>query len=384
MNTKLIRLTSTIAAIALGVFLINAFTLLGNKSKGPIEDLFVQTGSYITSIEGYFINKSNKKKRSKSMRWLNVYKKDISQLKNPDRILLGAYDNQSKENFQPVIQLENSLNTQFSIIHIYAAWGDKSEQRFPLTRVNAINELGSVPIITWEPWLTDFDDDLHSHLKEKESRSKNGLKDISEGSYDFYLEKWVHDLKLFEQPLFIRMGHEMNDPYRYPWGPHNNEPAHFIAAWKHIVDYFRNAGIDNVIWVWSPHIAYGLFEQYYPGDEYVDWIGVGTLNYGTVATWSQWWTFDEIFGIHYEELNQFNKPIMATEFGSLAVGGDRVKWYKDAFCEFPEKYPELKSMLFFHFNNDNTLTYKTLDWYFVGDTLITNSIVDCINNWAVE
>ncbi len=384
MNTKLIRLASTIGAIVLGVLLINAFTLLGNKSKGPVEDIIVQAGSYITSIESYFINKSNKKKRSKEMRWLDKYKKDISKLKNPDEVLYGAFDNQNNESFQPVIQLEKALNTQFSIIHIYAAWGDKPEQRFPLTEVNAINELGSVPMVTWEPWLTDFDKNLHPDLKEKDARSKNGLKDISEGLYDFYLEKWVHDLKLVNQPLFIRMGHEMNDPYRYPWGPHNNKPEYFIAAWKYIVDYFRDAGIDNVIWVWSPHIAYGLFDEYYPGDEYVDWVGVGTLNYGTVATWSQWWTFDEIFGVYYEQINKFNKPIMATEFGSLAVGGDRTKWYRDALCEFPQKYPALKSILFFHFNNDRTLTYKTLDWYIVGDTTITKTIVDCMGKWEVE
>ena len=86
----------------------------------------------------------------------------------------------------------------------------------------------------------------------------------------------VVDLKLFGQPLFIRFGHEMNDPYRYSWGPQNNTPEDFIAAWKHMVDYFKAEGVDNVIWVWSPHIAYGLFEEYYPGDDYVDWVGVGT------------------------------------------------------------------------------------------------------------
>jgi beta-mannanase len=240
-----------------------------------------------------------------------------------------------------------------------------------------------VPMITWEPWLKDFDKTLHPQLRDKEARDKGGLKDISEGVYDFHLEKWTNDLKLYHQPIFIRFGHEMNDPYRYPWGPHNNSSEHFIAAWKHVVDYFEEVGIDNVIWVWSPHIAYGLFEEYYPGDEYVDWVGVGTLNYGIVATWSEWWSFDEIFGNHYKQIDQFNKPIMSTEFGSLAVGGDRAEWYKKAFCEFPEKYPNLKSVVFFHFNNDNTLTYKTLDWYIIKDTLVTNAIVDCLNEWQV-
>ena len=383
MKNKLIRFTSTIAAIVFGILLISAFTLFGNKSKGPLEDLFVKSGSFITSIEGYFINKSNKKKRSKKMNWFNAYRLDKSKLLDPEKILLGAYDNHNKETFQPVIHLENALNTEFPIVHIYSAWGDKPEQRFPLTEVMAIHELGSVPMVTWEPWLIDFDKNEHPHIKEKEERDKNGLADIAKGVYDFYLEKWVADYKLFDQVLFLRLGHEMNDPYRYTWGPQNNKPEDFIAAWQYVVDYFKMAGVDKIIWVWSPHIAYGLYEEYYPGDEYVDWVGVGTLNYGTVASWSQWWSFNDIFGNYYDELNSFGKPIMATEFGSLAVGGDRVEWYKKAFCEMPEKYPNLKSVVFFHFNKDNTLTYKTLDWYFLKDEEITNSIAGCINEWNV-
>jgi beta-mannanase len=247
--------------------------------------------------------------------------------------------------------------------------------------MKAILELGSIPMITWEPWLIDFDKTKHDQLRDVEVRDKGGLKDIASGVYDFYLETWVNDLKLFGKPLFIRWGHEMNDPYRYSWGPQNNAPEDFIAAWKHVVDYFRANGVNDVIWVWSPHIAYGLFDEYYPGDDYVDWVGVGTLNYGTVAIWSQWWTFDEIFGNHYAAIDKFKKPIMATEFGSLAVGGDRALWYQDALCKMPEKYPSLKSVLFFHFGNDNTLTNKSLDWYISSDTLITNSIVKCFNSW---
>ncbi len=369
------------AAIVFGVLLISAFTLFGNKSKGPIEDFFVRTGSYITSIEGYFIHKSNTKRRSKKMGWFSEYRKDISKLLHPEKILMGAYDNQNKENFQPIIQLENALHTEFPIIHIYSAWGDKPDQRFPLTEVTAIYELGSVPMITWEPWLVDFDKNEHPHIKEKETRDKNGLRDIADGMYDFYLEKWVADFKLYDRPVFIRLGHEMNDPYRYAWGPQNNMPEDFVDAWRHVIDFFKYEGIENVVWVWSPHIAYGLFNEYYPGDAYVDWVGVGTLNYGTVASWSQWWSFDEIFGNYYEELNNFGKPIMATEFGCLAVGGNRVDWYETAFCDMPEKYPNLKSVVFFHFNQDNTLTYKTLDWYFLHDEQITNKIMDCISGW---
>jgi beta-mannanase len=174
----------------------------------------------------------------------------------------------------------------------------------------------------------------------------------------------------------------MNDPYRYPWGPQNNKPVDFINAWRHVVKLFKDAGATNVIWIWSPHPAYANYDAYYPGDAFVDWVGVGTLNYGTVATWSKWWSFDEIFGNYYPQLSKYKKPIMITEFGSLGVGGNRAKWYKDALTDMPIKYPEIKSVIFFHCKNDNTTTYKALDWYIKDDTLTLSAIRNATHNFS--
>ena len=149
--------------------------------------------------------------------------------------------------------------------------------------------------------------------------------------------------------------------------PSGTDPADFIAAWKHIRYVFEKEGAKNIIWVWSPHPAYGQFKTYYPGAAYVDFVGSGTLNYGTAATWSKWWTFDEIFGNHYEPLAAFNKPIMISEFGSLAVGGDRAQWYGNAMDSLSIKYPLVKSLLFFHFSDDRTTTQQSLDWRVIND-----------------
>ena len=171
----------------------------------------------------------------------------------------------------------------------------------------------------------------------------------------------------------------MNDPYRYPWGPQNNSPEDYIAAWRHVVDRFKANGVTNVLWVWSPHPAYKNYDLYYPGDKYVDWVGAGTLNYGTVASWSQWYTFDDIFGKYYPQFARYNKPIMISEFGSLATGGNREAWYKDALTAMPVKYPLIKSVIFFHVSNDNTTTNKALNWYIKYDREITRAVAAIIN-----
>ena len=106
--------------------------------------------------------------------------------------------------------------------------------------------------------------------------------------YDFYIVPWARAAAEYKHPLFLRFAHEMNDPYRYPWGPQNgNRPEDFVAAWKHVHLIFQKMGATNVLWVWSPHISMPWFEFYYPGPEFVDWIGVGVLNYGTIASWSR-------------------------------------------------------------------------------------------------
>lgn len=173
----------------------------------------------------------------------------------------------------------------------------------------------------------------------------------------------------------------MNDPYRYPWGPQNNTPEDFIEAWKHVHGVFERVGANNVIWVWAPHPSYEYFEVYYPGDEYVDYIGLGVLNFGTAVTWSKWWSFDQLFGNQYEKLKSFHKPIMITEFGSLNVGGDRAEWFSDALKGMAEKYTSIKAVLFFHYPADETITDKIVSWYFIEDKETKEAIIKQIELW---
>lgn len=378
MKSRFSRIVIVLLGIFLGIAIIYTLTVLGNRSRGPLEDSMVKIGSGITELDKLFFSKTKRKKRREKLGWLKPSLQHKDSLLSSEHFLLGAFDNMDIENYEHLIALEDSLDQVFPLIHIYTAWGSKPDQRFPLNQVKAIHALGSIPVITWEPWLTDFETSEHPGLRPKETRDKNGLSDISNGLYDFYLDRWISDLKETDKTVMIRFGHEMNDPYRYVWGPQNNDPESFVLCWKYIVDYFRKKEIRNVLWIWSPHIAYNHFDAYYPGESYVDWIGVGTLNYGEVAVWSKWWTFNEIFGTYYEDLSRFGKPIMLSEFGSLEVGGDRIAWYSDAICDLHEKYPEVLSLMFFHFNNDRTLTDKSLDWYIIQDPVLLDTVSNCL------
>lgn len=335
-----------------------------------------EASDVVTKFENKIILEERETKRSDKLQWLGAYKQDRKKLVHSDKILFGAHDNNAVTDFQPVVDLEDTLHTTFPFIHIYSAWGSKKEHEFPKEKVESIVELGSIPVITWAPWLTAFDIEKHPGLRPMAGRDKKGLIDISNGIYDFYIKRWARAAKQINSPIILRWAHEMNDPYRYPWGPQNNSAKDFVAAYKHVHKIFENQNVKNVLWAWSPHPAYGFFKDYYPGDAIVDFVGVGTLNYGAVAKWSQWWSLDQIFGKFYKEMAKINinKNMMLFEFGSLSVGGNRAKWFSDALKEMPVKYPKVNAVLFFHFDNDNTTTQQTLNWYFIHDKDITAAI----------
>jgi len=381
MKAKTFRVFSTLAAVLTGVIIVLALSFAGNKSRGPLENFFTGAGNAVQQVENNVIIKQRQHKRADDLTWFGPFITNPERLKKPSSIFLGAYDNQISESFKSVIELEDSLHTRFPLIHIYSAWGTKAEEQFPQQQVDAIIALGSVPVITWEPWLSDFDTEKYPGLRKADERDKGGLADIAKGLYDPYIKQWATSAKESGTPIFLRVGHEMNDPYRYPWGPQNNSAKDFVAAWRHIHKVFTQAGATNVIWVWSPHPAYGFFDAFYPGGEYVDYVGIGTLNYGTVANWSKWWSFQEIFGNHYKEMTGFKKPIMITEFGCLAVGGNRSQWFSDALASLPQNYPLVKSVLFFHFSEDKTTTQQPINWYIKNDTATTKAIVQQIKLW---
>jgi hypothetical protein len=373
------RISVTLIALILGIGILLALIFVGQKTEGPLDDLFKTLSGTVDRVEEIFFLRKKVNQRGIQTKWL---KDDARQIIQPTRIISGIYDDRSNLSLRNIFELEGMLNTTFGFIQIYAAWGSHKDQQFPRTQVRSILKSGSIPVITWEPWLTDFEQkDFTQPLKPVDTRDKNGMIDIASGLYDDYIRKWAKEAAKINEPILLRFGHEMNDPYRYPWGPQNNKADEYVEAWRHVHDLFKEERALNVFWVWSPHPAYGWFDAYYPGTEFVDWVGVGALNYGTVAYWSKWWTFDEIFGQHYEQLSSFNKPIMISEFGCLAVGGDRLHWYEYALRQISEKYTKVRAVLFFNYSTDLTTTQQPLDWSIHNDPDIIKSVSEIISSW---
>jgi len=137
------------------------------------------------------------------------------------------------------------------------------------------------------------------------------LQQIATGVWDRHLRNYAAAVKAFGCEVILSFGHEMNG-WWYSWGLPRSTPAEFIAAWRHIYDVFKSAGVKNVIWSWDPSHQYGHFaagknaspaDVWYPGNAYVNWIGLdGYLGYSSADGHAQ--TFGQIFGYQLQDIRK--------------------------------------------------------------------------------
>jgi len=332
-----------------------------------------------SNAEGDALRKVRQGSRSDYLAPMQPMLHSVTALRDPQTVLFGAYDGGFPNTFAGLEQLESAVRYKFPIVSFYVAWGDKPNQQFPTRMADTVSRMGSVPMITWEPWVVDFDERLRRNLPPQAEREYASLSAIARGEYDFYIVPWARAAAAYRKPFFLRFAHEMNDPYRYPWGPQNgNRPDDFIAAWKHVHLIFQKMSATNVLWVWSPHVSVPWFEYYYPGPEYVDWIGIGTLNYGSIASWSRWWSFHQILEKAYPVLLRLEKPIMLSEFGTLTAGGDAAEWYRQAFYHIDHTYSRrVRAVVLFNQTNDITISPEyPLNWSVLQSPRLTAVVRD--------
>ncbi len=186
--------------------------------------------------------------------------------------------------------------------------------------------------------------------------------DIARGVYDAYFEEFADTIKTFDSPIFISIDHEMNGnwyPYSQDYAKTDATAAQFVAAWRHIVDIFRARGANNVAWVWAPNVPdVGKVpaSAYYPGDNYVDWVGVSFYSGNPLSN------LREIYATYARR-----KPIFVTEWATApeksryyqGYPGDD-KWVANFFQSLETNYPRVKAISWFNWNksqvNDGNYT----------------------------
>jgi beta-mannanase len=212
---------------------------------------------------------------------------------------------------------------------------------------------GIIPNVTWQP------------------KFNNTLAVINAGTYDAYIKKSADEVKAFGHPIFMRPFDEFNGDWM-PWdlyysGADSAADTAFIEAWQRVVNIFRQEGATNVKWVWSFNNfsdpagpAWNNPAAAYPGDNYVDWIGVTAFNRGSSTNGLPWQSYDIIFNKAYQSAiaSSPNKPVMLVEFSSNEYGdGGAMKaaWISQMMTESETSnpYPNLRAVVWFESSPHN-------------------------------
>ena len=154
--TSFKRIFNVLLAVVLGYFIIYGLASVSKSSKGPIGGFLENLSNMVKNFEQDNILEKREKNRGKKLEWFNDQRNNKFALLKSKSILFGAADDNNGKSYENIINLEDSLAITFPIIQIYRAWGESKEHKFPKNEVDAIIRIGSVPMITWEPWLTTF------------------------------------------------------------------------------------------------------------------------------------------------------------------------------------------------------------------------------------
>ncbi len=221
-----------------------------------------------------------------------------------------------------ILNFENLVNKKLVWAYFSNNWYNHIQ--FPATAVKTIHLAGKIPFIRMMP-RTNFD--------EGGPDPNYTMQKIIDGIFDTALTQWAIDAAKTNIPLLVEFGTEVNGNW-FPWnGQYNGAgettgygdlnlpdgPERFRDAYRHIIDICNNNGANNITWFFHvdaygvPNADWNKIENYYPGDDYIDWLGVSV--YGPQESKDDYQDFVEIMSDIYPSLtNLSDKPIAILEF----------------------------------------------------------------------
>ncbi|MFJ3303540.1 glycoside hydrolase family 26 protein [Streptomyces sp. NPDC086549] len=222
---------------------------------------------------------------------------DVVPLLKPAKKYFGAAVAGAPTSMKAVGAYTKMVGKQPNLIEYYAGWGDG----FDASGVRRAWAEGALTLMSWEPFDTS-------------------IGDIAAGKSDAYIKEYATAVRKLNLPVVVDFADEFNGHWE-KWGTQGTTPAQYVAAWRHIHKTFLDAGASNVIWAWAPNIVNPVpdvkLKPYYPGDAYVDWIGL--VGYFTAGQDN---AFDSVFGPTRDQIRTFTKkPMLLLE--TAAVPGER-------------------------------------------------------------
>lgn len=212
---------------------------------------------------------------------------------SPDSYL-GVYAAGAPPGYKPIAQFAETAGRQPDLVVYFSSWAQPFNTKFATT----LHHHRAVMLVQLDPVGVS-------------------IAAIAAGDYDAYLSRYAVAVRNFGYPVVIGFGHEMNAVW-YSWGYRHVPPAVFVAAWRHLVNLFRQQGADNVTWLWTIQAKdrdTGPAASWWPGSAYVTWVGIDGF-YSRPTD-----TFPKLFGPTIAAVRSITtKPILLSETGVSPQG----------------------------------------------------------------
>lgn len=237
---------------------------------------------------------------------------------------------------------------------------------FPEEWFKKLKEVGAASHLAWEP--------------------NNGLDAVVD---DAYLRDFAKKLNASGIPVFLRFASEMNGT----WTRYSGDPGKYKEKWR-LVHKVMKEEAPNVMMTWTVFTnPESTIMDFYPGDDYVDWVGVNIYNvvYHNNSL-KQYCAQEDPLALLDYVYNTFSetKPIQISEYGATHYTITDNKEYIDfakgkitrMYRGIVEKYPRVKSIFYFNVNNlINAPEGRKINNYAINDNIeILETYGDLISN----
>ena len=260
--------------------------------------------------------------------------------------------------------LGHVLHKKLAVAWDYSEYGHD----FPANWARTLLHRGIVPEIALEP-----------------NRGLNSVRN------DDTLQQFARDAAGCNGPVFLRFAGEMNGD----WTAYHGDPALYRAKFRLVHDVMAKLA-PNVAMIWCVnHIPHENIDQYYPGDDYVDWVGVNfysVLHHDNDPRRSAISEHPASLLRYVYDKYASRKPIAICEYGAshreqLAQSQDRadvaaVK-YAELMSALPRQFPRVKMVGLYDSDNLTARFVRAdrrLNDYSVTDNMtLTRAVTEAVS-----
>ncbi len=234
---------------------------------------------------------------------------------------------------------------------------------YPKEAIETIHKQGIIPFVRLMPRSSE-----EQFIQEKNFTMER----IINGKFDNELRVWAREAKIDNIPLLIDFAVEPNGDWfswsgifngkdtkdRYGDREYYDGAERYRDAYRHIIDIFREERVTHITWFFHadiysmPKAEWNRAKLYYPGDNYIDWIGVSI--YGPQHPKEEYWeSMSEILQERATTITEISdsKPIALLEFGVTDHHplGSKSEWLVDAFeTILSGEYIDFKAISYWH------------------------------------